>query len=155
MRLIRNWYQLLEGSGTAAKDSGPGAADGGLQGSVAWVHYYYPPLSILFFTGTLAPDPTGEFTDYGLYAGQPCYHNADKGYFLWWDDSAWLFTVSPAPGDLLHPYWASATFYGATYAPFGGATGTGTNPTRTAYCYKGVTIAASASRIVSAAAIWS
>jgi hypothetical protein len=121
-------------------------------GTIAWTPYYYPPLSVLTFSGTLAPDPTGEFTDYGLYAGQPCFHNPTKGYFLWWDDAAWLFTVSPALGDLSAPYWASASFYGATYAPFGGATGTGTNPTRTAYSYKGVTVGASASHIISAAA---
>jgi hypothetical protein len=60
--------------------------------------------------------------------------------------------VSAALGDLTAPYWASASFYGATYAPFGGATGTGTNPTPTAYSYKGVTIGASLSHIVSSAA---
>jgi len=152
MRLIRNWYKLLEGTSSVANDSGPGAATGAIQGHFSWLPYYYPPLSVLTFSGTLAPDPTGEFTDYGLYAGQPCFHNADKGYFLWWDDSAWLFTVSPALGDLLHPYWASADFYSADYAPFGGATGTGTNPTRTASSYKGIALGASEDRIVSAAA---
>ena len=43
MRQIRNWYQLLEGSGLLARDMGPGLESGTLSANVTWCPYYYPP----------------------------------------------------------------------------------------------------------------
>jgi hypothetical protein len=37
MRMIRNWYPLLEGSGLTAHDLGPGNADGTLTDNVIWL----------------------------------------------------------------------------------------------------------------------
>jgi len=51
MRLIRNWYQLLEGSGLTASDSGPGQAVGTLTANVSWCPFYHPPGTLYGYKG--------------------------------------------------------------------------------------------------------
>lgn len=53
MRLIRNWYQLLERSGLAASDSGPGQAVGTLTANVTWAPFYHPPGTIYDYKGVV------------------------------------------------------------------------------------------------------
>jgi hypothetical protein len=42
MRLVRNWYPLLEGTGLTAKDMGPANKPGTLSANVTWCPYYGP-----------------------------------------------------------------------------------------------------------------
>lgn len=53
MKHIRNWYQLLEGSGLAASDSGPGQAAGTLSADVTWCPFYHPPGTIYDYKGVV------------------------------------------------------------------------------------------------------
>lgn len=53
MKHIRNWYQLLEGSGLAASDSGPGQAAGTLSADVTWCPFYHPPGTTYGYKGVV------------------------------------------------------------------------------------------------------
>jgi hypothetical protein len=53
MRLIRNWYQLLEGSGLVASDSGPGQAVGTLTTNITWAPFYHPPGTLYCYKGVV------------------------------------------------------------------------------------------------------
>lgn len=41
--------------------------------------------TLLTCTGTLNPDATGTFTEYGDYEGKRYYRHSTGGFFLWWD----------------------------------------------------------------------
>lgn len=51
MRLIRNWYPLLEQSGLTAIDMGPGSKYGTLSANVTRCPYYYPPGILYCYKG--------------------------------------------------------------------------------------------------------
>ena len=154
MRLIRNWYQLLEGSGLVANDSGPGVAQGTLTANVSWLPFYSPPYSNPQFSGTLSPDATGTFALAGIYSSSPYFFNSAKSYFLWTDYATGVWYVTASLGVLGAAYWLGFTLLDPAYLPVGTATGTGsmTSTVTMPYDQKGVVIASSVSRIVTPAA---
>lgn len=154
MRSIRNWYQLLEQSGLVANDSGPGVAQGTLTANVTRLPWYCPLDTPLIITGPLTPDATGSYTCFGSYNGFPYWFQ--NGYYIWSDlitTPFWL--ISAALGDPGPASWTrddpSPT---GSYEPQDAAIGTATasSPLTMPNGYKGVTFAASASRIVTPAA---
>jgi hypothetical protein len=154
MRLIRNWYTLLEGAGLVANDSGPGAAHGSLTANVTWYPFYSPPFSTLYVAGSLTPDATGTYILTGNYAAHPYWFNT-KGYYLWWDVIDDFWTISTALGSFTPGYWyaqGSPTITG-NYTP---NTYTGTPVVTSQYTVpydqKGVVITSSLSRILTPAA---
>lgn len=45
-------------------------------------------------TGTLSPDATGSYVEYGDYNGNRYIRRIDGGYFIWWDDTdTWTLSV--------------------------------------------------------------
>jgi hypothetical protein len=154
MRSIRNWYELLEGSGLVANDSGPAKAHGTLTANVNWLPFYSPPFSTLQCSGTLSPDATGTFHLQGIYNSQPYFHNSDKTYYLWYDSAAGFWYISILLGTVGAAYWEGTAYDDPAFQPQGTATGvaTITSDYTIPYDQKGVIIASSVSRITSAAA---
>jgi hypothetical protein len=154
MRNIRNWYKLLEGSGLVANDSGPGAAQGALSANVTWLPFYSPPFSDLQLTGTLSPDASGTYTLKYIYNSQPTFALSTT-WFLWWDPADQTWYISEIRGTVGARGWYNeSTQTLGTYEPYGTATGTAQLTCGYTFPYdqKGVIIAASQSRITSAAA---
>lgn len=154
MRLIRNWYKLLEQSGLVANDDGPGAASGTLTANVARLPFFCPPEATVTVSGPLSPDATGEYRCCGIHNTYPYFFHSP--YYL----------SSNTP---VGPYWIISTTLGSSgsdgwerdyvtplgeFTPYGSASGTATVSSKYTIPngYKGVTIASSASRISSAAA---
>lgn len=154
MRHIRNWYKLLEGTGLVANDSGPGVAHGTLTPNVNWCPFYSPPYSTLHVAGSLDPDATGAYTYTGYYNSAPYFTNP-SGFYLWFSYSgnSWLISqVLGVQGALGWLAWS--TVITGTYIHYGTATGDAdvASDYIIPYDQKGVIIAASVSRISSAAA---
>jgi hypothetical protein len=62
MREIRNWYQLLEGTGLVAHDLGPGQAHGTLTANIAWLPFYHPPGTLYTYKGVTIAAATSRIT---------------------------------------------------------------------------------------------
>lgn len=152
MRLIRNWYKLLEGSGLIANDAGPGQAHGTLTANVTWLDYLFIYPAGLTLTGTLDPDATGLYIWTGTYNLKP-YCALSTSWFLWWESSGTRWVISTTLGVEGAAYWerANASPIG-TYTPAGDASGNGVITGTVLELHKGVTIGATVSRIVTPAA---
>lgn len=154
MKNIRNWYQLLEGTGLVAIDAGPGLAHGVLSANVTWCPFYSPPRSIINVAGTLDPDATGDYTYAGFCNSAP-FFTIDSGFYLWWypPDERWYLTQ--VLGTFGTRYWNSPSdpILG-TYVPSEPEAGVPTVTCEYAIPYdqKGVIIGPSVSRIVTPAA---
>jgi hypothetical protein len=137
MKQIQNWYQLLEGTGLAAADSGPGQAVGTLTANVTWCPYYYPPGIPYGFKGVTI-GPTLSHISSAAAAGfhwtegsiemlvKPSWNNNDGiAHFLWTttggagkifrlqkytDAQTYLTTDSLARGGFSYP-WTAGTVY--------------------------------------------
>jgi hypothetical protein len=154
MKNIRNWYKLLEGTGLAAEDSGPGLATGTLTANVAWLPFYSPPFSTLHVTGSLAPDATGDYTLAGIYMSSPYFHNP-TAYYLWGDAAGGCWVISAVLGLYGASFWTlTAVQPIGSFAPGGAATGAAvvTCNYTLPYDQKGVIVGPNISRITSAAA---
>jgi len=152
MRLIRNWYKLLAGTGLVANDDGPGAAQGTLTANVTWLDYLFIYPDGLTLAGVLDPDATGIYLWTGTYNNKP-YCALNSSWFLWWSIADTRWYISTAVGVTGADFWegGSTTPLGLFEAS-GGAAGNGTLTGDTLEEHKGVTIAASVSRIVTPAA---
>lgn len=154
MRFIRNWYQLLEGSGLVANDSGPGAAHGALAANVTWCPFYSPPFSTLTVTGTLSPDATGTYQLSGSYNSRP-YWKSSSAWYLWWQPTGPNWVISEVLGTEGSRGWLSfGDDITQLYGPYGTATGNAdvTCPYTLPYDQKGVTLGLAPAGISSAAA---
>lgn len=137
MRLIRNWYKLLEGTGLAALDSGPGQANGALRGDVTWCPYYYPPGTQLGYKGVtvgasqsrivsgaaegfpadsgsieMLVRPTWSYDDGEHHFLWDTYGGPNKRFFFYKADNntTRLWTNDTARGSFTFP-WAADTLY--------------------------------------------
>lgn len=80
---------------------------------------------ILEFTGDLDPDATGDFVEVCTYNGQPFYHNAGEGWFLWYDSINEIWVVSILLGITGSAYWTSTDKISNSYIAHGTASGVG------------------------------
>jgi hypothetical protein len=137
MRLIRNWYPLLEGSGLAAYDLGPGQAVGTLTASITWAPFYHPPgtpygykgviiatsYSVIYsaaaagFNGVsgsieMLVKPSWDYTDGATHFLWNTYGGAGKYFRLlkFLDGQTYLSTNSLSRGSFTYP-WAAGTVY--------------------------------------------
>lgn len=154
MRLIRNWYKLLDRAGVTANDSGPGEANGTLSGDASWYPFYGPPYSLLHVSGTLSPDATGDYLYTAINDSKP-YYKLSSSYVLWWDSSDSYWFISAILGTPGSAYWYrdNASPIG-TFTPQGSASGTPTVSGNYSdpFDFKGVLLGSTVSRITSAAA---
>lgn len=152
MRLIRNWYKLLEGFGSSAKDDGPGNAVGTLSANCHWCPYIFCPSGEVFLTGTLVPDATGTFIKTGIYNGVPYFFNSVKGFYLWWSfvDQEW--DISPTLGSQSPSFWYNDVSFLGSFLPQAPYTGYGLLTGIVYESKKGVQFPSTLSRIVSSAA---
>lgn len=137
MRLIKYWYQLLEGSGLAAADSGPGQAVGTLTANVTWCPYYFPPGTPYGYKGVTIAASVSRISSAaaaGFNAAEgsiemlvrPTWSNADGlNHFFWdtgggsnqrfclWKHSSnltYLFTDETSRGSFTYA-WTAGTLY--------------------------------------------
>ena len=80
---------------------------------------------ILEFTGTLNPDPTGDFVEMGVYGGEPYYFNSVKGYYLFYNLYTGEWVVDDVLGSMGEYHWKSEDKISVGFAPGGEAAGTG------------------------------
>lgn len=82
---------------------------------------------LLFVTGTLDLDATGDYYLKGIFDGQNLYAKADLSFFIWYDDEATEWNISWSPGDKEREFWNRTSFlvYGS-YDPRHGAIGAAT-----------------------------
>jgi len=152
MNDIRNWYKLLEGTGLTANDSGPGGAHGTLAANVTWLDYVFIYPDGLTLTGDLDPDATGIYLWTGTYNNR-AYLTLNTSWFCWWDSAGGRWVISTELGV------EGADFYdGGAVSPLGlylaggGASGQAMMTGDALEDFKGVTLTASESRIVTPAA---
>jgi len=137
MRFIRNWYQLLEGSGLAASDSGPGQAAGTLSSDVTWAPFYHPPGTIYTYKGVVIGASQSRIVSaaaagFTPLAGsiemliKPTWNYTDGATHIFWntgggagkyfrllkfsDGLTYLSTNSLTRGSFSYP-WAAGTIY--------------------------------------------
>jgi hypothetical protein len=137
MRLIRNWYQLLEGSGLVASDSGPGQAVGTLTTNITWAPFYHPPGTLYCYKGVvigtsysvitsaaaagfngtegsveMLVKPSWNHTDGAVHYLWNTYGGAGKYFrlFKYTDNRTYLTTNSLTRGGFEFP-WVAGTVY--------------------------------------------
>lgn len=50
--------------------------------------------TLLTVTGTLSPDATGSYTEFGDFNGKRFYRHSTGGFFIWWDGvDTWAISV--------------------------------------------------------------
>lgn len=77
-------------------------------------------------TGTLSPDATGSYLEYGDYNGKRYQRRLDGSYFIWWDNvSAWKISAILGVVGASHWLRIDPNIEG-DYTPQGTATGTAT-----------------------------
>ena len=78
-------------------------------------------------SGTLLPDATGDYPDFGFFGGKRAYQIAGGAYTLWFDTSIGAYTLSEVIGVIGSLGWvADQVPVEGTYTFYGTATGIAT-----------------------------